>query len=651
VYLEKWARLTILEIQKTVYEPTAHSPQPTARLAAFYFLLFICLFAYNLKAQTIPNPRPTVIGKAETTTYYYFNDEGQMDEETGKYYFDNNRGIDAEGQEILKVTVTRSTPVFDHIVQRGEEESTLLPTIFLVPGGGFYVVADEDFVESDSCTGKSVEQLLSDSFNVFVINYETTNDILLAVSLAHICNTSLAHWVKFQQKKASLKSFWSLRKIIRDYTRADSVSKYSIDTTQMILVGHSAGAFLALNYLFLDKSEIPSTICSWQWGWPIGVCDIPATWRNQQWPLPAMKGYMPMSGGSLFNNIFTSNDHTIDENGPLLFMLHGVCDELIPEYVDYVPRKCRLYDHPDSLHVNNIRYTSTTSNAAQKFNLVYGSGYIFQQIWGTMPVRYEQVCEGGHNINNTSITRPYSSQSTSSFVKAGQWNTCDMDNPSGSISTTHLLFDKINDFAQIAFYNNPGPLVSEVAGFDPELPSQFCMDEDYSDIPEITEIHIDGCTLSLTGGEGAIAYGWFIYTTGNPDMILTSTPFLEVDDVPNGTYWVGIAAFNGCDLETYLQQVTFDGCESLRLIQPWTPLPTEQLKGEVKGQYLELISPEPVKATVTLIDIRGAIIGNQHINLHEGINQLNIRTDLPNSGLLIPGMYIIFISTPNGVMS
>jgi hypothetical protein len=493
--------------------------------------------------------------------------------------------------------------------------------------------------------------LVARGYNVFVVKYETTNDVLLAVSLAHICNTSLAHWVKFKQKQASLKSFWSLRKIIKDFTRADSVEKYSIDTTQMILVGHSAGAFLTLNYLFLDKAEIPATICSWQWGWPIGVCDIPSNWRNQHWSLPAMKGYMPMAGGSLFNNIFTSNEHHIDEDGPLLYLLHGVCDELIPEYVDYVPRKCRMYDHPDSLHVNNFRYTSTTTNAAQKFNLVYGSGYIFQQMWGAMPVRYEQACEGGHNLSNPDVIAPFSAQSGSPYVKAGQWNTCDTTDMNSQISTIHLVFDKINEFAQIAFYNNPGPLVSEVAGFDPELPSQFCMDEDYSDIPEITDIDIDGCTLTITGGEGAIGYAWFIYSVAEPDMILTQIPELTVNDIPNGTYWVGVAAFNGCDIETYLVQITFSGCQSLRLTTSSEIHPTTLLHGEVKGHFLELYLEEPVMAAISIIDIKGAAIGKFDLNLHAGVNKIDIRNSLNRNANISAGMYIIFVNTAVGILA
>jgi hypothetical protein len=113
------------------------------------------MFTHNTQGQTVPDPRPTVIGNTESTIYYYFNDEGQMDEESGMHYFNNNRGYDAEGQEILKVRVTHSRPIFDNVIQRGAEESSLEPTIFIVPGGGFFIVDSTDFTEGNICTSDS----------------------------------------------------------------------------------------------------------------------------------------------------------------------------------------------------------------------------------------------------------------------------------------------------------------------------------------------------------------------------------------------------------------------------------------------------------------------------------------------------------------
>jgi predicted esterase len=52
-----------------------------------------------------------------------------------------------------------------------------------------------------------------------------------------------------------------LRNILRNdiFNKADSLG---IDTTQTLLVGHSAGAILSIYTQFLDASEIPTQVCN-----------------------------------------------------------------------------------------------------------------------------------------------------------------------------------------------------------------------------------------------------------------------------------------------------------------------------------------------------------------------------------------------------
>jgi hypothetical protein len=164
-----------------------------------------------------------------SSTDHYFNSKTEISARDGSFLFDFADGLTTDGDYIEKVTVTQI---------RKEDDSkrtvTGMPTIFLVPGGGFTAVLSSDFINNDPCTGKSLAVLLADQgYNVFVITYQIATGIertLLNLSLGHVCNTVVTDSVKYLQERASYRSFWSLRKLIRDKTATtDSLLANNID--------------------------------------------------------------------------------------------------------------------------------------------------------------------------------------------------------------------------------------------------------------------------------------------------------------------------------------------------------------------------------------------------------------------------------------
>lgn len=588
------------------------------------FLLLICVT--NVYAQKEINEETKTDDYVILEDVKFYNHEKEIDSKIGNFYFQFNDGYDENDNDILKLTVTQ-------IFKKSEQSKTenLLPTLFLIPGGGFTSVLPSDFINADNCTGKSLATQLADQgYNVFVLNYQVATGIeklLLDLSLAHVCNTTVSNTVKHLQQKTSYRSFWSLRKVIREKTStSDSLNANNIDIDNMIMVGHSAGGFLTLYSLFLDQTEIPSTICSLA----DNACNIPSNWRNQHWPMPKMKGYISMSGATFNDDIFLNDTTILGDNGPNLLLMHGTCDELVNQYHDYVPSKCRIGD----ISSLNMGYSKNYSNPDKKFNKVFGSGYIFQQLYTKMKrIRFEQVCDGGHSINNVSINYPFTTQASNPAVLFGQWNTCDLDDPTGPISTQHLLFNRINDFIQRTLYSNPGPLSYELQNTAPELPSQKCLNDDRGDVTPITGITNTGCSLSLIGGEGALLYIWYIYNIGSPPQLLTIAPTLDVSHIPSGTWNVIGAAANACDIEYFSYPVEFSSCSSARSL-PKTSI-------NYHDRYFLLDIDHDDEGILTLLDLNGKVITKREFNVNRGVNKINIEEVIKN---LSAGIYILNFS-------
>lgn len=566
-----------------------------------------------------------------SSTDHYFNSKTEISAREGSFLFDFADGLTTDGDYIEKVTVTQ-------IRKEDKSKRTVnaMPTIFLVPGGGFTAVLSSDFINNDPCTGKSLAVLLADQgYNVFVITYQIAAGIertLLNLSLGHVCNTVVTDSVKYLQERASYRSFWSLRKLIRDKTATiDSLLANNIDINNMLLVGHSAGGFLTLYSLFLDQSEIPSTLCSLVYN----ACAVPANWRNQHWPLPAFKGYVAMSGATFRNDIFLNNSNIFAPSGPNLLLMHGTCDELVNQYVDFVPSKCKI----GNINSTNVGYTKNYPNPNAKFNTIYGSGYIYQQLYGTMSkLRYEQVCDGGHAINNPGISRPFSTQSNNAAVLFGQWNTCDLDNPTGSISTQHLLFNRLNDFASRTLFNSPGPVAYQLINTPPELPSQKCLGNDYGPITPITGITNDGCSISLIGGIGGTIYVWYIFNVGSPPQLVSVSPTLDVSNIPNGTFYVAGVAANACDIQNFLYLVDFD-CNSFNRIG--------QIDIQQNGDFISVKTDLDELGKLIVVDMSGRVIYEGVHEVRSGNNVVNIN----DIKIMQNGTYVVSFLGKNRVSS
>ncbi|MBK7505041.1 MAG: T9SS type A sorting domain-containing protein [Bacteroidetes bacterium] len=559
------------------------------------------------------------------------------------------------------ITIIHYTP----IIPKGEGSERMeampekLKTIILVPGGGFFMVDTNAVAYKDSCTNNIPTILSGAGYKVVMIKYEVfsepevrclfdANDFIIG----NICIPTPN--ARFRFEKSSIRSFWSLRSILRKdiFDKADSLG---IDTTQVLLVGHSAGAILSLYTQFLDPSEIPTEICNFSL--PASYtkyCFIESKWRTEYFNLPKFRGVMAMSGGSFYSDIFDNNIANINAAGTKIQLLHGACDELINEF-GRRPAPWRR-DNPER------EQFTTGYSGVNKYAKLDGSAFVFKQLVGKLnAVQFEEGCEAGHNLlfEGNLSAYPYNPPVNPDIVfkytmNHGAWNFCDKDDYGSTISTNHYVTQKILAFANSVLFNSP-TFVSSFKGFTPELPYYNCPDT--TDICTPTNIlytYNDGdCNkraLKVEGGEcleKAILYFWRFKTLPSGSWsayTYTVDPEFDLSTyTPSNAYTVvDVIALNACDTVYKRDTIQFcnlcvGGCNPNRLGEV-SIINNFDMQWQAVTSTIQVESDIAEQGNFQLIDTKGAVLYNWEASIEKGNTQVNMPKDIKQ---LSKGIYLI----------
>ncbi|MBK8673606.1 MAG: hypothetical protein IPN93_11745 [Bacteroidetes bacterium] len=559
------------------------------------------------------------------------------------------------------ITIVHYSPIIPK--GEGSERMEALPprlkTIIIVPGGGFFVNQANVVLNGDNCTDNIPEILSSAGYNVFLIQYQIyTNDADIVclfdvlTSVNTICNPNVN--AKYRFEKSSIRSFWSLRNILRNdiFNKADSLG---IDTTQTLLVGHSAGAILSIYTQFLDASEIPTQVCNIALPATYNYyCKIESAWRTQFFNLPKFRGVMAMSGGSFYSDIFSNNITAINTAGTKIQLMHGACDELINIY----GRRSAPWrrDFPE-----REQFTAGFSGV-NKYAKLDGSAYIFKQLVGKLnAVQFEEGCEAGHDLikEGEYFRYPYNPIiDTFDFKYAmnhGSWNLCDNPYPTTppTINQNHFVTQKILAFANSVLFNSP-TFVTKFSGFKPELPYYDCPDT--TDICTPTNIlytfdngDCNNRVLKLEGGEcleKAILYFWRFKTLPSgmwSAYQYTTVPQFDLSSFTpnNANTAIEVTALNACDTVIKQDTILFcnlctGGCSPNRMAE--IPIVNNfEMQWESTNNLINIKSDIDEQGTFQLIDTKGTIIYTWKASIDKGQNQ----TTLPSEKQLSKGIYLL----------
>ncbi|MCO5229865.1 MAG: T9SS type A sorting domain-containing protein [Chitinophagales bacterium] len=280
---------------------------------------------------------------------------------------------------------------------------------------------------------------------------------------------------KARLEHASLKSFRDFRvKFGQEINKATN----NIDPNNVFVAGISAGAILSIYSVFLDQNEISSNITFVADGasssTTIVTIDSAHALRTNGYPMPPIKGIIPMAGGSLYNNIFTNN--TSNTNKTAINFMHGTCDEVVNQYEGKVSFKFidTTSQSPVIFYPNNLD--------ANRYPNAYGSKFLYNLLISTHnKIGFGQVINGGHSVLNIV-------PDVTTIINGG-WDVAtktpglsfpapDMSLP---INQRDIVFDNISSFMK---------RVMGVAGYPawtnhaysvfPDMPTTGCLTEDLS---------------------------------------------------------------------------------------------------------------------------------------------------------------------------
>jgi hypothetical protein len=278
--------------------------------------------------------------------------------------------------------------------------------VFLLPGGGYFNHTPNDVTGLLSLGVRIVSEYHANAYIVYYI-LPTNNDTLNLIKNSTIvinrgtnvnlnCTDLQNETGKARLEEASYKAFHDLRKVLRlEYV--NKALQKDIDTNKFMMIGSSAGAILALNSLFLQAPEIPSTII-FNNSCPIGTnnlaISIDDSIINGYWPMPKMKGVVSMSGAWIYDSIKLVNLTPNSVYQTPLFLMHGTCDNLINRKVARIgfKRATPLLNPPQNVY------------PANRFIRGYGSEYVFNQFKNDHnSIVFGQVLNGGHAPFDNSI--------------------------------------------------------------------------------------------------------------------------------------------------------------------------------------------------------------------------------------------------------
>lgn len=381
----------------------------------------------------------------------------------------------------------------------------LLPTIFLLSGGAFVRLDNNGDLNSDNNilddNIQLAEKLATAGNKVIWIQYEA--DVLNSTKIDKLFfedpNNNYSNFLNGTESKArlehaSLKSFKDFR--VKFKNKITNYVANNIDPNNVFISGISAGAFLSIYSVFLDKEEIPSSISyisNSGTSHTIATIGPTHTLRTSGYPMPAIKGIIPMAGGSLYNNIFNST--SLSTNIAINFM-HGTCDEAIPQNEGRVSYKL--------LDAATLTIDDYNNNDPNLYPHAYGSKYLYTLLTANYSkIGLAQVINGGHNVisNSTNGNNP-------------GWDSYITTNLSSDISIRNPVFDNINNFMKSAMGESGYPTwTNHSYSIFPDIPSIYCYADDLTLLsPPLNaeDVACDTKTATLTGTPSWVSITWTV---------------------------------------------------------------------------------------------------------------------------------------------
>lgn len=256
-------------------------------------LIFIFIALTNVSAQTYCNYNDCIFWQLQTLTV-----EGDtVNYATSQWSIDEWNNVDCNFPTAQCENL--GLEVYYPPLPQGEKR----PLVMLIHGGGFIGGSRADFRQQ----AITIAQL---GYVTATIDYrlcKRNNCLLLNANPAMLCNLSWASdfaqsaYVAMHDGNAALK-----------FLKQNS-EVYHIDTNNIIVGGHSAGALTAMLMSFTDQAEANSMV---------GGNGFAGLWGNIE-PQQGIKGVFCLSGAAFDTTFIDAN-----ENIPT-FIVHGTCDPVV----------------------------------------------------------------------------------------------------------------------------------------------------------------------------------------------------------------------------------------------------------------------------------------------------------------------------------
>jgi hypothetical protein len=364
------------------------------------------------------------------------------------------------------------------------------PTIFMLPGGGFLDLVPAEVAQMNPASSldasfSMAKKLVASpyNYNVFVVSYVTSTSIPMSLTvfpyqrtgttpqqLAKNCQDLSNETGRSRILENSYKAFHDFRKIIINNYLNNPTYTNIIDVNNLFLVGSSAGAVLALNALFLQQSEIPTsyTFLSNCAGGSLTITLSPQV-LTQFWNLPQFKGVFTMAGAWIYDNLPNlSNNTPASTFNTAIYMLHGTCDEIIHRKSGRIGFKFFAKEGSPS-----FLYDAVNNYPTNRYITGNGSEIIFNTFKDIHnKIAYGQVKEGGHGIFWPSSIPPTNG--------IGAW---DYQNP--GTNPPNPVFNEVADFVS-RLVANPNDWETRAFVLNdnviPEIPSTKCIGSDQNSL-------------------------------------------------------------------------------------------------------------------------------------------------------------------------
>lgn len=452
--------------------------------------------------------------------------------------------------------------------------------IFMLPGGGFFGHSRTDTLGMSADRAANItlgSKLVSnDTLNakVFMVYYHVNPSTFIERVVFPIdpldCSNKQNETGRALLEEASYKAFFDLRKILKNHY--DSATVKGLDTNNFFLIGISAGSVLIYNTLFLTKNEIPSSIiyksnCSNN-----NITDTISidtnTVRNMYWPIPPLKGVIPMAGAWIYDSIKLVQNNNPKILSTNVFMMHGTCDELISRYTDIIGFK-----NPDNLLLGK------NPGLQSRFIRGFGSTSIFNLFMNVHgKLGYAMVKRGGHSIFNDTISAFPAPPLTRKGLGAWDLLTGNNNSPTGNV-VTNAVYNQISPFLK-GLITGSSNWTTRTFTIDPSRVTVYCRDFDNTSdtiiycsigIPVLNLNDTLLCssstrTASISGANPLSTFNWT--ATGNVQILSgqgSSTITYRRTSVSNSTGSISVTISRACAQ----QPVSFT-----RFISTFTDYPT-----------------------------------------------------------------------------